>query len=153
MFSTHGSLLLPLIPMTVFHLLPHSLLLLGTKSLSGVGPKPRGLSLFLSLSSSLSRRKRTQNCKTVKQYCFTPFSYLLRVTRWLGFKRQLLKIRTSKSEAKISISDRLLNKGCMEEDFHLLWTCTEYSPRMEIETRLTHPESYLDMGQGGSRGK
>lgn len=141
--STHGSLLLPLISMTFLNLFPHSLLLLGTKSVTGVGSQwtlNPGMCLFLSLSFSLSHKKLTQNWKTVKQHYFTLFSYILTVIQWLGFKRKLLKIMTSELEAKMFISDLFLNEDYMEKDFHLLWKCTEYSLRMENETRQTHLE-------------
>lgn len=100
MFSTHSSLLLPLISMTFLYLFPHSLLLLGTKSVTGVGSQwtlnPVAYpSLFLSLSFSLSHKKLTENWKTIKQHCVTPFSYILTGIQWFGFKRKLLRIVTS----------------------------------------------------------
>lgn len=144
MFSTHSSLLLPLISMTFLYLFPRSLLFLGTKSVTGVGSQwtlnpvicP---ALFPSLSFSMSHKKLTQNWKTAKHY-FTPFSYILTVIQWLSFKRKLLEIISSELEAKIFISDLFWNQGYMEKDFYLLWKCTEYSPRMETEKRQTHLE-------------
>lgn len=139
MFSTHSSLLLPLISMTFLYLFPHSLLFLGTKSVTGVGSQwtlnpvicP---SLFPCPLRNLLKIERQQN------NIILPLSPTFLVIQWLSFKRKLLEIISSELEAKIFISDLFWNQDYMEKDFYLLWKCTEYTPRMETEMRLTHLE-------------